>query len=283
MGRVKRVFMDFVNSFFGVRLLCFVLVQLTMLLHYTEALADFCVQTGCRATPYVLPFLVQNYYFVFIYGISCVYVFAEVPYLHSGQLYPMMRMGREKWLRGRLAQVWLTAFSLTVTEFLLTVAVLLPYAGTESGWGKVWYSLSLTDAGGQYNITSIGVPYHIINYYTPVQAISYTLFLMFLVTGFLGTAMYVWSLHFSRGSAVLFAGVLCVMTLVYANINGQAEFIVFLTPLEWMDLMVLDGQISRVHPVFVDVVAFITAFTVAAAVLCTYRIKHMDIHLKKEE
>lgn len=282
MVSLKRVWSGFVNSFFGVRLLCFVVVQFTVIHHNLTSLIDFCRQVMCQVTPYALPFLIQNYYFIFIYGVSCVYFFAEVPYLQSKQLYSIMRMGRRKWLWDKLLRVWITAFSLVIIEVLLIFLVMLPSVEWGTEWGKVWYSLALTDASAQYDV-ALNVPYQIMNSYTPMQAMGYTMLLMVLVTGFIGIFMYVWSMYFSRNSAVLAAGVLCVMTLVFANLSRQIEMLSFVTPLEWMNLMLLDGELCRWYPTFFDVAMFVLLFFVVVVILCTYRIKRMDIHLVKEE
>lgn len=137
--------------------------------------------------------------------------FSEVPYLQSKQLYSIMRMGRRKWLWDKLLRVWLTSFFLVIVEALMIFLVMLPSVEWSTEWGKVWYSLALTDASAQYDISLI-VPYQIINSYTSIQAMGCTMLLIFLVTGFIGIFMYVWSMYFSRNSAVLAAGALCVMT-----------------------------------------------------------------------
>lgn len=282
MDRIKYICKSFINSFFKTRLLCFVLVQFVIIHHALEGFLDFCQHVRCPATPYVLLFLIQNFYFIMIYGLCCVYIFAEVPYMQSQQLYLIMRMGRVKWLWDKLLKVWLTSFFLVVVEAALTVLVMIRCAKWSLEWGDVWYSLALTDATYEYDM-SIGVPYKIINSYTPMQAMGKTLLLMFVITGLIGIFMYVWSLFFSRSSAVILAGIFCVMTLVYINLGSQFPFLSFLTPLEWMDLMLLDGQLSKLHPTFLGVVIGVILFFICVAALATRKIKFMDIHLVNEE
>lgn len=202
--------------------------------------------------------------------------------MQSQQLYSIMRMGRVKWLWDKLLRVWISAFFLVVVEAGLTVLLMLRQVEWSLDWGKVWYSLALTGATGEYNM-KIGVPYQIINSYTPIQAMGKTLLLMFLITGLIGTFMYVWSLLLSRSSAVIMAGIFCVMTLVYINLGLEFPFLSFITPLEWMDLRLLDGQLSQLHPSFWGIVIAVVLFFVSAAVLATGKIKSMDIHLVNEE
>lgn len=282
MGRIKYICTSFINSFFGIRLLCFVLVQSLVIHKDLKEFLQFCQHVRCPATPYVLLFLVQNFYFVMIYGFCCVYVFTEVPYMQSKQLYSIMRMGRVKWLWDKLLRIWITSFCLVVLEAGLTVLFMLRSVEWSLDWGQVWYSLALTDTAQEYNM-KIGVPYHIINSYTPIQAMGKTLLLMFLITGLIGIFMYVWSLFFSRNSAVILAGIFCVMTLAYINLGSQFPFLSFIAPLEWMDLQLLDGRLSQLHPDFLGVVTGVVLFFVIAAVLATGKIKSMDIHLVNEE
>lgn len=282
MGRIKYICTGFISSFFGIRLLCFVLVQFLVIHKDLKEFLQFCQDVRYPATPYVLLFLIQNFYFIMIYGLCCVYVFTEVPYMQSKQLYSIMRMGRVKWLWDKLLRIWITAFFLVVVEVGLSVLLMLRNVEWSLDWGKVWYTLALTGNAGEYHM-NIGVPYQLINSYTPIQAMGKTLLLMFLITGLIGTFMYVWSLFFSRNSAVIMAGIFCVTTLVYINLYYQLPFLSFVAPLEWMDLQLLDGQLSRLHPGFLGVVIGVVLFFVIAAVLATGKIKSMDIHLVNEE
>ena len=210
------------------------------------------------------------------------YFFSEVPYMQSKQLYSIMRMGRKKWLLDKLLRILVTSLSLVLLEVLLIVVVLLPQIEWNLDWGKVWYSLALSDAAVQYDV-SIIVPYQIVNAYTPMQAMGKTLLLMFLVTAFIGFFMYVWSLYFSRSSSVFAASILCVMTLVFANLSGRVDVLAFITPLEWMDLMVLDGEICKAHPTFLGVVICVLLFCIGVGIISIHRINHMDIQLVNEE
>lgn len=282
MGRIKYICSSFISSFFGIRLLCFVLVQFLVIHNDLKEFLHFCQHVRCSPTPYVLLFLIQNFYFVMVYGLCCVYFFTEVPYMQSQQLYSIMRMGRIKWLWDKLLRIWITSFFLIVVETGLTVLLMLRNVKWSLDWGQVWYSLALTDATREYNM-NISVPYQIINSYTPIQAMGKTLLLMFIVTGLIGTFMYVWSLFFSRNSAVILAGIFCVMTLVYINLGLELPFLSFLTPLEWMDLRLVDGQLSRLHPTFLGIVTAVILFFAGAAILATRKIKSMDIHLVNEE
>ena len=282
MNRCKYIWHGFVNYFLRTPLLCFVVIQFTVIFYYLEGLRHFCKAAGQAATPYALPFMAGDYYFVVIYGLCCVYFFSGVPFLQSGQLYPLMRMGRKRWMMDKLLRIWLSATGLVCLEVLMLALVLMPWIEWSAKWGKIWYSLALTDAGYQYGV-NVTVPYEIVNDYQPLQAMAYTSCLMLLLTALLGMLMFAWSLYFGRSSAIFVGCSVCVMTLVFANLSDMVRGIAFAAPMEWMNLMLLDGRICSIHPDLRWVVRGILVCGLILVSLCICRIDHIDISLEKEE
>ena len=146
MNKLRYTMRDFTAYFFSSRLLLFVLLQLVIMHFYIKNILSFSEAVNYPVSIWIFPFLFQNVYVQFIYGISVVYFFSTVPFFQYSQLYTVIRQGRKRWLIGKSLRILLSSFFLVFIDFLISVIILLPKIEITNDWGKVLYSLAMTNA-----------------------------------------------------------------------------------------------------------------------------------------
>lgn len=183
---------------------------------------------------------------------------------------------------GKCLRILLASIFLVLIDFLISVVILLPNIEITSDWGKVLYSLAMTDAVVEYNI-KIPIPYSLINGYTAGEATMKTLLILFLVTMIIGFIMFVFSMIWSKLASVTLGTIVAVLTIVVANMYRQVNQITYLSPLSWSNLLLIDGTICSVHPEFWEVVCV----SVVICIVCVYvlyrKVKLIDFEWIKEE
>lgn len=87
MNKVKCIWNDAVNNFFSKRLLVFCIFQYSILHYYISTVKHFSIMADYPATPWILPFIGQNVYCLFVYGISVVYFYSNIPFMQKHEMY----------------------------------------------------------------------------------------------------------------------------------------------------------------------------------------------------
>lgn len=284
MNKLKYVLRDFLYYFYSSRLLLFVLFQMAIIHFYARNIIQFVEAANYSISLWLLPFLFQNVYMQFIYGISVVYFFSTVPFFQQSQMYAILRQGRTEWIICKCFRIILTSFALAITEFLCSIMVLLPNVELNQDWGKVLYSLSMTTAVDEYNI-KIPIPYEIINKYSAIEAILTTIFLLFGVTLITGFIMFTVSMLFSRVAAVITGTVIAIFPIVVANIYYQMNEITFFSPFSWLDILLLDGTKGKgkMHPFVWQISIIILVVMIGCTYILYRKIKNVDFEWMREQ
>lgn len=282
MNKLKYLLRDFWSYFYSGRLLLFVFFQITIIHFYSSNIVQFVKAVNYPISIWTLPFLFQNVYMQFIYGISVVYFFSTVPFFQQSQMYAILRQGRREWIISKCFRVILTSFALSMTELLCSIIVLLPNVELTQNWGKVLYSLSLTAAIDEYNI-KIPIPYEMIYIYSTIEAILLVICLLFGVTLMMGFIMFTISMLFSRMMAVIVGTTIAVFSIVVANLYYQVNRITFFSPFSWLDILLLDGTKGKIHPYLWQIIIIILAVMFGCIYILYKKVKIVDFVWMKEQ
>lgn len=253
MNKVKCIWNDAVNNFFSKRLLVFCIFQYSILHYYISTVKHFSIMADYPATPWILPFIGQNVYCLFVYGISVVYFYSNIPFMQKHEMYVLMRQGRKRWIFTKILRTCLSAIMLSIIEFALSVLILLPRIELDAKWGKLYNSLAMTSAGTDYGV-KIFFPYEIINENSAIRTLLIFWTVLFVVTGLIGMIMFVLSIYINRTAAVVSGTFFSVLPVVFANLYLHKEWIGFISPLSWLDLLLLYGKMCKKHPSFLQII-----------------------------
>ena len=280
MNKFKYILRDFWSYFCSSRLLLFILFQITIIHFYSGNIVRFAKAVHYPVSMWTFPFLFQNVYMQFIYGISVVYFFSTVPFFQQSQMYVILRQGRTEWMICKCVRILLSAFALVITEFLCSIIVLLPDIEWTKDWGKVLYSLSMTSAVDDYNI-KIPIPYEMIHNHSAAEAVLLLILILFGVTSMMGFLMFAVSMLVSRTAAVIAGTAIAICSIIAANIHYQLKEITFFSPFSWLDILLLDGTKGYIHPYLWQIVIMIVIIG------CTWmlykKVKHIDFLWTKEQ
>ena len=282
MNKLKYFIRDFLTYFFSSRLLLFVLLQLVIMHFYLNNMILFAKEVNYPISIWVFPFLFQNVYVQFLYGISVVYFFSTVPFFQHNQLYTVIRQGRKRWIAGKCLRIVFSSVLLVFIDYLISVIILLPHIEIANNWGKVLHSLSMTNAIAEYGI-KIPIPYTLISDYTVGEAITKILIILFLTTMLIGMIMFVLSVIWSKLVAVILGTTIAVLTVVVANLYQQINQITYFSPLSWTNLLMIDGTICAIHPDFGQIVFVSILLCIVCAYILHRKIKFIDFEWTREE
>ncbi len=277
MNKTKHVWQDFVNNFFSRRLLFFCVFQFYILHYYINSVKRFSIVADYPASPWILPFVGQNVYFLFIYGISVIYFYSNIPFMQGNEMYALIREGRKKWVYAKILRIWMSAVSLSFIEVVLSILPLFPCLEWTAEWGKLYNSLAMTNAGLEYNV-KLSFSYELIIEHDPFITMLIFGIILCISTGLVGMIMFAVSICVNRTTAVLMGTFLSVLSVVFANLYLYQQWISFISPFSWMNLLLLYGKVCKNAPSFsaVIIMAAISVFILSGISLKRIYIKDLD-------
>lgn len=185
------------------------------------------------ATPWALPFMMSDWYVNMLIFFGVVLLFCDAPFVDSGQPYLMVRTGRHAWLWGQIGYILLASILYFAVIAVIPSILLFPNVTLELGWGKVWGTLSQTNAGAQFDIP-MAINHALLVNYTPLQAMLNTFILSVLNALMLGLVMFVCNMAANRTTGVV-AALFVVLLEVFANQNIN-PVLYFFAPTSWAGL-----------------------------------------------
>lgn len=277
MDKRKRwIWIDFIQHFFSGRLLVFCVFQFSILHYYTDSVKQYAVAAEYPTAAWILPFMGQNVYFRFMYGISTIYFYSDVPFMQRHEMYVLMRQGRRRWVSMKLLRIWISALTLAASEFLLSILVLVPNLEWTSGWGKLYHSLALTDAGAAHQVR-LFFSYELINENSALTTVLLLFAVLCIAAGLTGTVMFAVSLCAGRTAAILVGTLLAVLTVVFENLYLWQAWIGFVSPFSWIDLLLLYGRVCGTAPTFPMVCAGTAALGLLSWMISCRAVESRDL------
>ena len=172
------------------------LVSLLMQMYAIQPVVQFCDAAGVNMTPFATVFVFNDIYYTFlstIMSLGMVALCADAPFLSQYQMQVLLRTGRKRWLCGQF--VYLFVLSIIYTAFWSVCPLLCAFGRIEwsNQWGKIWTTLSFTDAAFQMRIM-LDIPYSIVSRYSPMEALMLCLSLRFLYIFMLGMIIFIGNL-----------------------------------------------------------------------------------------
>ncbi len=282
MNNVICIWNDVTNNFFSKRLAVFCIFQFSILHYYISTVKHFSMIADYPAAPWILPFIGQNVYCLFAYGISIVYFYSNTPFMQKHEMYVLMRQGRSRWVFAKTLRIFLSAVMLSIIEFALSVLILLPRIELTAKWGKLYNSLAMTNAGTNYGVKMF-FSYEIINENSAIRTFLIFWTVLCAVTGLIGMIMFALSIYINRTTAVVAGTFFSVLPVVFANLYLSKEWIGFLSPLSWLNLLLLYGKVCRKSPSFSQIMSAMAILIPVLSVASWKGMQSKDLSWTNEE
>ena len=123
----------------------------------------------------------------------------------------------------------------------------------------------------------------LINSNTVMGTMLTMIFLLFSVTGMVGTVMFSLSVCLNRTAAVLVGTVLAVFTVVLENMYRYCEWLVFFSPFSWTNLLLLYQRTRKMAPSVHMAILMIIIVGTVFTILALKRMLIIDLHWSDEE
>lgn len=280
--QLKYILLDFIKRFVSLKTGTLFLLQLFVLFVYLTPLKEYAEAIRYPVTPWLMPFLFSNVYFTFFFTCGAVYYYSDIPFMQHSEMYALIRAGRIKWGISKIAGIILGGFAFSAIEIVLSVLPLFPFVDWNTGWGKLLHTLSMTDAASQYGI-NLFVPYEILSNYSAIEAVGISFLIGGLVATFLGILMFFISLYFSRLTAICAAMFFAILSVVVYNIRGIYHWVIYLSPVSWLNLMFIDKGNSQGFDMLSFCVFVLLAVIALGSILILWKLKSTDYDFVKED
>ena len=251
------------RKIFSIKYLTIILLIGFISVLYTANLRKMCYLTGSAVAPWLLPFFLSLNFYSMIYCALYMYFYSDAPFIQRNSMYHVIRCGRIKWGIIQIESIAIGSLIFNVVSFIVSITVLVPYVDFETGWGKILYTLSRTDAWRSYEI-AFNVPYDVIGKYTPLQVMTLTLLLLWLAGNCIGLMMFAVSLWLGRNAAVICGSAWCVLPMILEDyISVWAPFMTHFSPLSWIHVLDI-GRFEYRLPMLPD----LSYILIANVILC---------------
>lgn len=226
-----------------------VLILLLLIPGYLSMLerpvAQFCGHVGVSVSPWIFPFLTNDWYTLMLLMFGVILLFCDAPFIDDSQPYLLLRAGRAQWAAGQMLYILVGTSLYFGYVLLVSLMLLMPHVAFQSDWGKVLYTLSDTDACRQFQIPLLFSP-DIIADYTPITALLISFFTALLAGLFLALVMMAMNLYTRRAFGITAAMLLTLMQAFAANVN--LPFLYYLSPVSWAGLDSFRGDPESLQP-----------------------------------
>lgn len=282
MNKVRCLWNDIAQNFFSKRLAVFCIFQFGVLHYYISTVRHFSVTADYPAAPWILPFVGQNVYCLFVYGISVVYFYSNIPFMQGHEMYVLIRQGRIRWVFTKILRICVSAVMLSITEFVLSVLPLLPRVEWIAEWGRLYHSLAMTSAGSEHGV-KLFFSYELINENSAVKTALIFWSVLCAATALIGMIMFVSSIYINRTAAAAAGTFFAVLPVVFANLYLSEEWIGFISPLSWFDLLLLYGKKCKRFPTFSQIMIATAVLLPVLSAVSLIGIQSKDLSWTNEE
>lgn len=253
------------------------LFSLLIQIYAMMPVVQFCDAAGVNMTPFATVFVFNDVYYTFlssVMSLGMIALCAGAPFMNQYQIQVLLRTGRRRWLRGQFG--YLAVLSLIYTAYWALCPLLCAFGRIEwsADWGKIWTTLSFTDATRQLRIM-LDVPYSIVAQFEPMQALGLSIALRFLYIFILGMIVFVGNL-ISRSCAGVVAGILITLADYMLTTEGNFVEMFWASPLTLTRLSMLDPTNTWTSPTPGEA---LTVLGILAAVLSLYMLLAADRHI----
>lgn len=232
------------------RVWCIALLAIVMTGIYVDDMHRISDVLGIKIPIWIFPFLYSQFHTKLIFTLPVVLLFCNAPFTDRNQTYIFMRSGRMKWLCGQI--LYIITASAAYYLFLFVISLLFTVFSGELSldWGRMLNTLAIsTGAAQSANAPYIEIPYVIIRFFNPLQAVWFTFLMSWLGGIFLGLLIFFCNLVSStRAVGVLIASALVIVCSAVKN-EGLRDLMPF-SPISWTTLDSIDVGGYTTNPSF---------------------------------
>lgn len=230
---VRWIYQETRSSLFSVRGLLVVLALIFFNYNALYKLLSYADKYDAKYVPVSMVFIFYKLNFILVFGLITVFLFAEVPYINERTKFVVIRIGRIKWIVGKMFQICITSVIYMLIELLITILLCGRRIELTNRWSALWKTLSISHDGEEI----MWVPRNILIKYSPCGALTRVFVIGCLVVCMVGLVMLFISLVCSTLFSVTFTGIIAVLPYVAANTSFYYSKIYYFSPISWIGII----------------------------------------------
>ncbi|UUX34344.1 hypothetical protein [Fundicoccus culcitae] len=231
------------------RIILIVILLATLIHMHLSGLINFVHSENEMINFALLPFLTESRYGKILFILPIFILFADAPFIDNNQIFLIMRSNRKNWILSQALYIFITSLCYVLCLAVLSCIFFVPRLDFTNEWGSVLHTLAKTDIRFQLNVL-VNFPRKIIDYFSPYQAMFFSLILQTLVINLLGLIIMlinIWSSH--RYLGMFFAATLLMFdALIYSS-----GILTWVSPITWMQLSSININEGLSQPNFYQI------------------------------
>lgn len=181
--------------------------------------SDFASAYEIGITPWVFPFIANDYICQLVIMTAAVLLFCNAPFKSEAHNYILVRAGNLPWTMGTCLYIMFMSLFYVFVILAAGIAAILPRLQPDAGWGQMWGTLARAPQFySQFGI-SLSVNDYIIGKYSPVEATVISFFLEWVCCAWLGLVTY-----FFNNATDTMVGSLVAAAFVFLDITIENEW-----------------------------------------------------------
>ena len=233
-------------------------------------------------TIFIIPHLFSNIHFVFFYGLIVCYLFSDIYVISNEHLFEMLRLGKNKYLFGRIVLSTIQALWLYVSVIVTAIIMSFHNITWELGWGRLIHALCNNNIENKYQIIATG-HINIENNYNPFSALIYSCVITVLVSTFIALIIYCIGTTLGSSFSIVISAFICTTTYLQ-SLFEQRLFYFLLSPFNWLRLSLFNQEYENgcYYPDFSSI-ALLTTVLISILMIVDFKlINNRDLVLQGE-
>lgn len=204
---------------------------------------------GTKVSIWIFPFLYAQFHTKVIFTLPVVLMFCNAPFTDKNQIFVYTRTGRARWLLGQIVYIFIASAFYYLFVLLISIILTVFIAEPSFDWGKTINMIAFSGVAQQAGSFYLDVPPLILEFFTPLQAVFFTLLTSWLSAILLGLIVFFFNLITeTRFIGIIISSALVVWTVLVSN-DGFKEFMRF-SPISWNTLNNIDAGKMTPYPSF---------------------------------
>lgn len=250
-----------------------IIIMFIFMYSYVKPISDFIKMVGVQATPFLYPFLFTDQFLLMLLMLGIIILFCDAPFFDNAQLFIAIRCGKTIWACGQIVYIILTSIVYFVIVYLMSVLLLLPNITMQSSWGKIWNTLSQTDAASSYEIY-LSLPYKIIVEYTPIEAVFTVFYIGILISVFIGLLLFFLNIYINKAISI---AVTTGFVLITTRVAFLPAIVRYFCPVSWINLNLVSKTYRGTELFVGNVTMALLIINSILVILCIIGIRRVDL------
>ena len=197
---IKHIFYSLEDKIFSYRTLSTLVLLLICNFIFAIPLLNLAKDVGYDVNVTVLPMYLYDFEYDCTFIAIILYFFSGVPFLKYSEMYCIIREGKTNWVIKQIVHIVAMACVFMIMAVITSIVPFLIRGDVNNQWGKIAYTLSLTDKNVEYNCVKF--PSSMLAKYSPWECLIVCVLFVTIIVIFMGMLVFAFSLVFNRVIAI---------------------------------------------------------------------------------